>query len=178
MHAIEAALRKSDRSATDVRQTRATDAAHNSPGHEAGAYRGCKMHFVFQLVVCPALAALVRACLSAKSNPIFRFDLKPRRRRERTTTIRKYNDLQEAGGHLSPCESVQANTFTYRNPYRENKPQSSQQFRHLGRRTCCRRIGAPVFKRMNVAVSRALVLVSGFVGCSANLHFRRAQHVS
>src|ERR1039457_4579841 len=24
-------------------------------------------------------------------------------RRERTTTIRKYNDLQEAGGHLSPC---------------------------------------------------------------------------
>ena len=22
---------------------------------------------------------------------------------ERTTTIRKYNDLQEAGGHLSPC---------------------------------------------------------------------------
>jgi hypothetical protein len=40
MHAIEAALRKSDRSATDVRQTRATDAAHNLPGHEAGAYRG------------------------------------------------------------------------------------------------------------------------------------------
>jgi predicted SnoaL-like aldol condensation-catalyzing enzyme len=37
MHAIEAALRKSDRSATDVRQTRATDAAHNSPGDEAGA---------------------------------------------------------------------------------------------------------------------------------------------
>jgi hypothetical protein len=24
-------------------------------------------------------------------------------RRERTTTLRKYNDLQEAGGHLSPC---------------------------------------------------------------------------
>src|ERR1700722_13709782 len=42
MHAIEAVLRKSDRSATDVRQTRATDAAHNSPGHEAGAYRGCR----------------------------------------------------------------------------------------------------------------------------------------
>src|SRR5580704_17966772 len=32
--AIEAAFRKSDRSATDVRQTSATDAAHNSPGHE------------------------------------------------------------------------------------------------------------------------------------------------
>jgi hypothetical protein len=44
MHAIEAALRKSDRSATDVRQTTATYAAHNSPGDEAGAYRGCKMH--------------------------------------------------------------------------------------------------------------------------------------
>ena len=27
----------------------------------------------------------------------------PSFRRERTTTIRKYNDLQEAGGHLSPC---------------------------------------------------------------------------
>jgi hypothetical protein len=42
MHAIEAALRKSDRPATDVRQTRATDAAHNSPAHEAGAYRRCR----------------------------------------------------------------------------------------------------------------------------------------
>src|SRR5882762_3825594 len=31
---------KSDRPATDVRQTRATDAAHNSPAHEAGASRG------------------------------------------------------------------------------------------------------------------------------------------
>ena len=37
MHAIEAALRKSDRPAIDVRQTRATDAAHSSPAHEAGA---------------------------------------------------------------------------------------------------------------------------------------------
>src|SRR6266404_9603171 len=37
MHAIEAALRKSDRPATDVRQTRATNAAHNSPAHEADA---------------------------------------------------------------------------------------------------------------------------------------------
>jgi len=40
MHAIEAALRKSERPATDVRQTRATDAAHNSPAQEAGASRG------------------------------------------------------------------------------------------------------------------------------------------
>jgi hypothetical protein len=32
-----------------------------------------------------------------------RRDLNPCYRRERTTTIRKYNDLQEAGGHLSPC---------------------------------------------------------------------------
>ena len=40
MHTIEATLRKSDRPATDVRQTRATDAAHNSPAHEAGASRG------------------------------------------------------------------------------------------------------------------------------------------
>ena len=32
-----------------------------------------------------------------------RRDLNPRYRRERTTTIRKYNDLQEAGGTLSPC---------------------------------------------------------------------------
>src|SRR5260370_35647667 len=40
MHTIEATLRKSDRPATDVRQTRATDAVHNSPAHEAGASRG------------------------------------------------------------------------------------------------------------------------------------------
>jgi len=39
MHAIEAALRKSDMSATDVRQTRATDAAHSSPAHETGCTR-------------------------------------------------------------------------------------------------------------------------------------------
>ena len=46
MHAIEAALRKSDRSATDVRQTRATDASHNSPGHEAGVReRHAHAHF-------------------------------------------------------------------------------------------------------------------------------------
>jgi hypothetical protein len=32
-----------------------------------------------------------------------RRDLNPCYRRERTTTLRKYNDLQEAGGHLSPC---------------------------------------------------------------------------
>ena len=63
-----------------------------------------------------------------------RRDLNPCYRRERTTTIRKYNDLQEAGGHLSPCESVQANTFTYRNPYRENKPQSSQQVSSSGQK--------------------------------------------
>jgi hypothetical protein len=55
MHAIEAALRKSDTSATDVRQTRATDAAHNSPGHEAGAYRGCKMHFAWFAFGCGGL---------------------------------------------------------------------------------------------------------------------------
>ncbi len=51
-----------------------------------------------------------------------RRDLNPCYRRERTTTIRKYNDLQEAAGDLSPCSSVQANSFTYRNPYREKKP--------------------------------------------------------
>src|SRR5690242_17148219 len=39
MHAIEAALRKSDMPATDVRQTRATDAAHSSPAHETGCPR-------------------------------------------------------------------------------------------------------------------------------------------
>jgi hypothetical protein len=32
-----------------------------------------------------------------------RRDLNPCLRRERTTTTRKYNDLQEAGSHLSPC---------------------------------------------------------------------------
>jgi hypothetical protein len=32
-----------------------------------------------------------------------RRDLNPCYRRERTTTISKSNDLQEAGGHLSPC---------------------------------------------------------------------------
>src|ERR1700732_581546 len=36
MHAIEATLRKSDRPAPDVRQTRATDAANSSPAHESG----------------------------------------------------------------------------------------------------------------------------------------------
>src|SRR5260370_31270082 len=35
---------------------------------------------------------------------------------ERTATIRKYNDLQEAGGALNPCESVQAETSTHRTP--------------------------------------------------------------
>jgi len=46
MHAIEATLGKSDRPATDVRQTRATDAAHNSPGHEAGVReRHAHAHF-------------------------------------------------------------------------------------------------------------------------------------
>jgi hypothetical protein len=38
--------------------------------------------------------------LICEIEPILRFDLNPRRRRERTTTIRKYNDLQDAGGHL------------------------------------------------------------------------------
>jgi hypothetical protein len=32
-----------------------------------------------------------------------RRNLNPCYRRERTTTIRKYNDLQEAGRHLGPC---------------------------------------------------------------------------
>jgi hypothetical protein len=56
-----------------------------------------------------------------------RRNLNPCYRRERTTTIRKYNDLQEAGGHLSPCQSVEANTLTYRNPYREKKPRCCTQ---------------------------------------------------
>jgi hypothetical protein len=55
MHAIEAALRKSDRPATDVRQIRATDAAHSSAVHEAGAYRGCKMHFAWFAFGCGGL---------------------------------------------------------------------------------------------------------------------------
>jgi hypothetical protein len=39
----------------------------------------------------------------ADSVLIFDGSFRLRHRRERTTTIRKYNDLQEAGGHLSPC---------------------------------------------------------------------------
>ncbi len=48
-----------------------------------------------------------------------RRDLNPCYRRERTATIRKFNDLQEAGGPVSHWKSVQAVSLPYRNPYRD-----------------------------------------------------------
>ncbi len=48
-----------------------------------------------------------------------RRDLNPCYRRERTTPLSKYNDLEEAGGTVSPCWSVQARLLPYRNPYRD-----------------------------------------------------------
>jgi hypothetical protein len=63
-----------------------------------------------------------------ESGPRPRRDLNPCYRRERTTTISKSNDLQEAGGHLSPCKSVHAERSTYRNPYRrlDSSPMRNQ----------------------------------------------------
>src|SRR3989442_10375495 len=46
-----------------------------------------------------------------------RRDLTPCYRRERITPLSKCNDLQEAGGPLSPWWSVQARSLPYRNPY-------------------------------------------------------------
>jgi hypothetical protein len=43
--------------------------------------------------------------------------LNPCYRRERTTTIRKYNYLQEAGGHLKSLLVRTSQHITYRNPY-------------------------------------------------------------
>jgi hypothetical protein len=57
----------------------------------------------FPTGVMPCPRALCPRLLICEIEPIFRFDFNPCYRRERTTTIRKYNDLQEAGGHLSPC---------------------------------------------------------------------------
>ncbi len=54
-----------------------------------------------ELEEAPALLPAFRLSLFFCWRP--RRDLNPCYRRERTTSISKSNDLQEAGGHLSPC---------------------------------------------------------------------------
>jgi hypothetical protein len=61
-------------------------------------------HSIGRLMDADLLRSILSRCIEIRSKhwrP--RCDLNPCYRRERTTTIRKYNDLQEAGGHLSPC---------------------------------------------------------------------------